>query len=124
MRTGEPWVEPALKCRERIRLGTDTAIVPELFFFEMVAVLCRKLKAPEPVAGALRELDSFVRLRFALDTALGDLAVGLSIAHGLSGYDAAYVALARLTESLWITADRKAHERVAALGLSRLVGPP
>ena len=39
----------------------------------------------------------------------------------LSGYDAAYVALAHLLKGLWITCDRKAHARVAGLGLSELL---
>ncbi len=38
---------------------------------------------------------------------------------GLSGYDAAYVALAKLLEGRWVTFDREAHDRIAHLGLSQ-----
>jgi predicted nucleic acid-binding protein len=40
---------------------------------------------------------------------------------GLSGYDAAYVALARQLKGRWLTFDAKAHQKIKNLKLSELL---
>jgi predicted nucleic acid-binding protein len=40
---------------------------------------------------------------------------------GLSGYDGAYVALAKLLKGRWLTFDKKAHTQVAHLQLSEIL---
>lgn len=118
----EPWHAPALQARERIRTGEDLVFVPEQFFFEMLSVLCRKTDLSDAIEAILSELTDLVRARFSLDVELVRETVRIVADCGLSGYDAVYVALARRVGGVWLTADRRAHERVAPLGLSRLVG--
>jgi predicted nucleic acid-binding protein len=38
----------------------------------------------------------------------------------ISGHDATYLATAQIVGGVWLTFDRRAHERVASPGLSRL----
>ncbi|WP_245262606.1 type II toxin-antitoxin system VapC family toxin [Ensifer sp. BR816] len=54
------------------------------------------------------------------DEAVGDgvSVVGLALKHGLSGYDATYVALAKLSEPPLATADRKMAAAARAEGLT------
>lgn len=51
---------------------------------------------------------------------VAELAAELAFRFRISGYDATYLASARIANGVWLTLDRKAHDRVASLGLSRL----
>jgi predicted nucleic acid-binding protein len=106
----------------RIVDGEDEAAVPELFFFEVLAVLVRRLPSAPDVALAMDALARLGLRRFALDKEIAEHAAGLSISHGLTGYDAAYVALASSLGATWVTFDAEAHHRIEALGVSALLG--
>ena len=95
--------------------------VPELFAFEVFAVLQRL----HP-----RALDCFTRgvipllqgglLRQPMTTELAALAekyVGM----GLTGYDACYAALAEDLKGQWLTFNRKSHQAICASGVSWLL---
>lgn len=95
--------------------------VPELFYFELAGVFHRVV--PEPQATQLSLLTSITTLgmqRFSMTPSLLAEIHGLR-RFGLSGYDAAYVGLARLLQGKWITCDEKAHACIAGLGLSELL---
>jgi predicted nucleic acid-binding protein len=92
--------------------------VPELFAFEVYAVLCR-----------LHPLGDEVFLKGVIPLLYGGLfrqpmtetmAVRAAryVKRGLTGYDACYVALAEELSGIWITFDAQAHQRVAKVGIS------
>ncbi len=95
--------------------------VPELFFNEMLAVLCRLLKDPIEITGHLGLLQDLglVRLGNGRDTL--SLAAELAKKFRLSGYDAIYAANAKLIKGTWLTADSRAHKKIANLRISRLL---
>lgn len=92
--------------------------VPELFAFEVFAVLERL----HPLG-----LDTFCRgiaplleggiLRHPMTVDLAQKADRF-IREGLTGYDACYAALAHDLEGCWITFDEKAHRKIAKHGIS------
>jgi predicted nucleic acid-binding protein len=98
------------------------AIVPEIFMYEVLAVLCRRMRQ---ASDARRALDRIARLglrRIRMDGRLADAALRLAYRYRLSGYDACYAALAREMDATWLTFDAAAHERIATLGISQVPG--
>ncbi len=92
--------------------------VPELFAFEVHAVLCRvhpdgarvfeECMMPLLEGGIYRQpmMPGFARLAAPF------------VERGLTGYDACYAALAAELEGCWLTFDEKAHQRIRALKVS------
>ena len=106
----------------RIVDGEDHAVVPELFFFEVLAALVRRLETTSDVAQAMDALTRLGIHRLDLDPEVADHSVRLAMDHGLTGCDAAYAALASAVDGTWVTFDSQAHNRVEALGISELLG--
>lgn len=98
--------------------GRSQAVVPELFFYEVFAVLVRRLGDAREAG---RGLDFLFRLgikRLALDQETVRKAADISVGSGLTGYDAVYAGLADLVGGRWATFDIEAHRRIADLGIS------
>ncbi len=95
--------------------------VPELFSFEVFAVLCRM--HPRGVSifrdGVLPLLSAGI-LRHPMTESL-TLRAEPFLSQGLKGYDACYAALARELRGLWLTYDGKAHRRICRQGVSHLL---
>lgn len=112
---GDAHAEAVLR---RIAAGPGAFVVPELFFHELLAVLCRRLRQ---VGDVVRAMDRATRLgvrRVRLDDRLVRRAARIAFDHRVTGYDACYVALAWELDGKWLTFDSEAHGRVAAMGCS------
>ena len=114
--------EESLEILKQILAAPDRFAVPELFYFELTHVFNRLI--PHPTEKALELLNQICLLGIHRFSMTPDL-----LAHtrefqsqGLSGYDAAYVGLARHLKGKWLTFDAKAHALVKSAGLSVLMG--
>ena len=87
--------------------------VPELFCFEVYAVLCRIHPSGQDafVKGMMPILNSGM-LRQPMTESLATRA-SRYVERGLTGYDACYAALAKEIRGTWLTFDQKAHDIVA-----------
>jgi predicted nucleic acid-binding protein len=103
---------------ERVLADPDSFAVPELFAYEVFSVLCRVHPHPElPFnEGFLPILHSGI-FRHPMTEALSPRMFGF-VAAGLTGYDAAYAALAEELGGLWLTFDSKAHRCLESHGIS------
>lgn len=111
----------ALSLLSELLSGPQEFAVPELFFFELAHVFNRLIPSPTKGQTDLLEQIPLVGIqRFSMSVEL----MG-GIRHfqlkGLSGYDAAYVALAKLLKGTWVTFDEVAHRRIVGERLSRLL---
>ena len=95
-------------------------VVPELFFYEMLAVLCRRMRQAGDAYAAFGRLARLGLRRARLDDRLARRAARLAYDRRLAGYDACFAALAMELGGVWLTFDRAAHQRLAALGISRI----
>lgn len=117
----EPGRESALSILQELLDSPEKFAVPELFFFELIHVFHRVLPKPSQ-----KHIELFEQLfdiglpRFAMTIELNRQIRRLQ-KRGLSGYDAAYVALAKQLKGRWLTFDHKAHARIASLRLSELL---
>jgi predicted nucleic acid-binding protein len=103
---------------ERLIREPEIFAVPELFFFEVLAVLARAHPRPlETYREAFLPVVEAGVFRHPMTDALADHASRF-LRMGLTGYDACYAGLAAELGAQWITFDRQAHERVAAESLS------
>ncbi|MFO8071060.1 MAG: type II toxin-antitoxin system VapC family toxin [Polyangia bacterium] len=110
--TDEPLRREALAVRAAVAENPRRFVVPHLFYSEMIHVLARKSGGDA----------AFVEQAIGLLLRLGLVTLGLSesgLAHcaalscqGLSGYDATFVALAEECGGVWLTADKRAADRV------------
>jgi predicted nucleic acid-binding protein len=91
----------------------ESFAVPELFCFEVYAVLCRLHPSGHNVftKGMIPILNSGI-LRHPMTENLAHLAVPF-IKKGLTGYDACYASLAKEMKGVWLTFDKKAHNCLA-----------
>jgi predicted nucleic acid-binding protein len=120
---GEPLVAEARGVLHQIADDPRSYVVPELFMNELLAVLARSpgAKADE-VAEALSLVETLGLHRVGNGHELLDTAARVAIEWGLSGYDAVYVSLAKLVDGAWLTADRRAADRVRKRSLVRVLG--
>jgi predicted nucleic acid-binding protein len=95
--------------------------VPELFYNEMLAVLCRLLDDSAQVNSYLYILEQLGFYRLGNGNELLTTAAQLAVKYQLSGYDAIYAASAKTINATWVTADQRAHKRIAALKISALL---
>lgn len=112
----------AMAILDRVHHAPDGFAVPELFFNEMLAVLTRL--AGDDVAAVRSYIEALQDLgfeRIGNGRELLACATDLACTYGLPGYDALYAASARLTDGCWLTADVRAHRKVARLRISRAV---
>jgi predicted nucleic acid-binding protein len=94
-------------------------VVPELFFYELLAVLCRRMRQHRDVARALDRTARLGLRRVRLDDGLARRASRVAYDYRVGGYDACYAALALELHGTWITFDRAAHEKLSVV-VSRL----
>ena len=83
--------------------------VPELFSFEVFAVLHRL--HPDPIPVITKAIVPLLQSGIFRQPMTEDLALKASrfVKLGLTGYDACYAALAKDLKGLWLTFDHKAH---------------
>ena len=81
-------------------------LVPSFFWLEVTNVLVRRHRyEPQQVLEALAELDAVGLETVELDRPMLLLALDAVARHGLTAYDAAYLALAESTDAELVTAD-------------------
>ena len=92
--------------------------VPELFAFEVYAVLCRAHAQPvQSFREGVVPLLNGGMFRQPMTERLVVTAADFTAA-GLTGYDACYASLARDLHATWLTFDSRAHRLVASAGIS------
>ena len=103
---------------DRLISSPEQFAVPELFAYELLSVLLRI--HPQPLnaytSGVIPLLQGGL-LRYPMTEMIARRAYSLSRL-GLSGYDAAYAALAEELEGLWLTFDSRAHNTLKSKQLS------
>lgn len=115
----EPLVAEAGRVLEAIEQDPSSYVVPDLFMNELLAVLCRLSgNDSTKVKEALALVEALGLTRVGNGHELLALAADFAARWGLSGYDATYLALAELTNGVWLTADARAAKRVTRSGLA------
>ncbi len=98
---------------QRVIERPELFAVPELFAFEVLAVLWRLHPEPdEAFAQAMLPVLNGGLLRYPLTEGLAARALALH-RPGLTGYDACYAGLALELDACWLTFDRKAQRLLA-----------
>lgn len=115
----EPKRDAAIAILHQIRDFPGEFAVPELFFNEMLSVLCRILADPKEISEYLDALQDLGLTRLGNGRETMSEAVRFAKKFRLSGYDAIYLANAKLVRGIWITADEAAHRKIHRLKLSR-----
>jgi predicted nucleic acid-binding protein len=97
--------------------------VPALFYYEVANILLFGRSRPpvEEAAQALSDLFSIPLAIMSPEPDAADAALRLASVHGLSYYDATYVALAEALDCILVTADQRLARRVKADGRVRLL---
>ena len=96
--------------------------VPELFFFEVMAVLGRVHPRPaQTYQEAFLPVVEAGVFRHPMTAGLAEQSFKF-LSAGLTGYDACYAGLAAELGALWITFDRRAHQLIAKQGVSVYLG--
>lgn len=103
--------------------GRVQIAVPALLYYEVANILLVGRSRPpvEEAAEALSDLFSIPLIVAAPAPDASDAALRLASRHGLSYYDASYVALAETMDCLLLTADQRLARRTRASGHVRLL---
>ena len=119
----EPLVAEAEQVLGEIERNPAPYAVPELFMNELLAVLCRlPASRPSQVQEALKLVEALGVTRVGNGHELLALAADFAGQWSLSGYDAVYVALAALSDGVWLTADDRAARRISKSSLVQVLG--
>ena len=113
--------EAAERVLGQIKARPHDFAVSDLFYVEMMSVLTRLLSDQADADQTIVDLFDLGMTQIRAGAKLLKEASAIARACKLSGYDAMYAASARSLEGIWLTADRKAHEKAAALGLSQVL---
>jgi predicted nucleic acid-binding protein len=119
----EEYTEKALEIRERIRMGEERVIVPDLLLYELANAL--KYNPTFDTKDIHDALTSIFDMEMDIVTPLPEIinsAVTLAFEHNITVYDAFYVALAKDLELTFITADGRLCERVRGLNFVKFIG--
>jgi predicted nucleic acid-binding protein len=107
---------------QRVVAEPELFAVPELFFFEVMAVLGRVHPRPaETYQDAFLPVVEAGVFRHPMTAALAEQSSRF-LAAGLTGYDACYAGLAVELGAKWITFDRRAHELIKKQNVSFYLG--
>ena len=99
---------------ERVLREPEQFAVPELFFFEVLAVLGRSHPhSNETYVEAFLPVVEGGVFRHPMTAGLARRTAQF-MEKGLTGYDACYAGLAAELGAQWVTFDRQAHEKIAA----------
>lgn len=121
--TDEPLVEEAALVLAEIEREPSPYAIPDLFMNELLAVLCRLPGSQSSkVQEALLLVEALGMARVGNGHELLALAADFAGQWELSGYDAVYVALAALSDGVWLTADVRAARRIRRSGLVQVLG--
>lgn len=103
---------------ERMLSQPERFAVPELFCFEVYAVLCRihPHGAEVFIEGMIPVINCGI-FRYPMTESLVLKATDF-VNKGLTGYDASYAALARELKGMWLTFDDRAHRVIEKARLS------
>jgi predicted nucleic acid-binding protein len=106
--------EEALKLRERHHNGTVELVAPTLITYEVANALRYHPDFHLTPSELLRAIAALEKLRLAHhpSRAVWAKAIELSVTHGITIYDAVYVALAVLYDAQLVTSDRKLYEKL------------
>lgn len=115
--------DEALAYLEKIKSDPRDFAFPELFLEEMLSIFCRIVPSAETAVEYLNVLQDLGIARLGNGRKTLEEAARISKKFNISGYDSLYVANACLVDGLWITADKKAHLKLAPLKISKLIGP-
>ncbi|HXW60734.1 MAG TPA: type II toxin-antitoxin system VapC family toxin [Myxococcota bacterium] len=111
--------EEALNLLDEIQSAPHYFAVPELFFNEMLAVFCKAESEASKIKRYLYAIENLGFHRLGNGSELLNTAAEIAVKYKLSAYDAVYAASAKVMDGLWITADLKAHKRIARLKISQ-----
>jgi predicted nucleic acid-binding protein len=104
----EPMAAAAGSAMRRPEVAGGRILVPDPFWIEVTNVLIRRHRAtPEEALEALREVDEIGVESVRVDRALLLVGIDMQQAHGLSAYDAAYLALAQVEDAQLLTLDAR-----------------
>ena len=118
----EEHTDKALKIRERIRIGKEKVIVPDLLLYELANAL--KYNPNFDASDVSDALTSIFDMDINIVTPIPETinsAIKLGFQYNITVYDAFYIALARETELIYITADKRLCERVNNLNFVRYI---
>jgi predicted nucleic acid-binding protein len=99
-------------------------LAPDLIFAEVGNIIWKKHRMKELIRSEAEEIvEAIVSLPIAVETskALLPLAVDMGLAYGITVYDAIYVSLAKIHETILVTADRKLAETIGKTDFKRYV---
>ena len=118
----EEHTDIALEIRERIRIGKEKVIVPDLLLYELANAL--KYNPNFDASDVSDALTSIFDMDINIVTPIPETinsAIKLGFQYNITVYDAFYIALARETELIYITADKRLCERVNNLNFVRYI---
>lgn len=119
----EEYTDKALAIRERIRVGEERVLVPDLLLYELANAL--KYNPSFDANDVSDALTSIFDMDLDIVTPIPEIinsAVTLAFEHNITVYDAFYIALAKEIELTFITADRRLSERVSSLDFVKFIG--
>jgi predicted nucleic acid-binding protein len=105
--------EKAEELNARVAQGDLKLLAPDFIFAEVGNIIWKKHRMKELIRSEAGEIvEAIVSLPITVETseALLPLAVDLGLAFGITVYDAMYVSLAKVHETVLLTADRKLAE--------------
>ena len=119
----EEYTDKALEIRERIRMGGERVVVPDLLLYELANAL--KYNPSFDAHDVSDALTSIFDMDVDIVTPIPELinsAVTLAFEHNITVYDAFYLALAKEIEFTFITADGRLYKRVKDLNFVKFIG--
>jgi predicted nucleic acid-binding protein len=118
----EEYTEIAVKLKRDLVEGLNNVIVPDLILYEMANVLRLAEGFNEDLIK--KSLESFIDLEVDIvipTMEIIELAVKLSYDYKIAVYDAVFIALAKLVNGIFVTADKKLYEKVKELKFVKFI---
>lgn len=112
----------AIEVLDELKSSPSNFAVPELFFNEMLSAFCKILDDARRIREYMDILQDLGLARLGNGRELLSLAASMAKEYGITGCDVIYTANAKLVGGVWLTADWRAHKKIARLHISRFLG--
>ncbi len=108
----EKYTENALKLKDAYINESLDVTAPSLIFYELMNIMLSKKAQPSEMEAITESAYDYGFEIKEADELLAAITIDTATTYGLTAYDAAYVALARINSSILYTADQKLLDKV------------
>ncbi|MGQ4892110.1 MAG: type II toxin-antitoxin system VapC family toxin [Candidatus Njordarchaeia archaeon] len=111
---GEEWEKESLKLKEMFEKNEVKLYAPTLILYEVGNIIWKRKEIPKDIASKLvnKAFEYLKEIVLIPTSKIAEMSMKIARKHGITFYDATYVALSDRRKEYLVTADKKLYEKI------------